>query len=444
MQNDANPQKLRPFWAKDREETLQARINKINKLNDPTTNADEILRWGKVFLFALLGYSALLGFFCYYKNFSKSFPQEVAIVLSIILPCAIEFGKNYCSTWAIRQPFFNGFAPIFASKAKTFIFAGLTLIGIATFVMSIRNSTVGSQQLSLMFSHERNASVFTPDTRVIDEQIAATQSSINDNRNIKWKGTVTYQAQKSIQSQTKALTTLQSQRQEAIQQQRADWEKDQSYKTEQAGGVAALVLASGGWVELLQFLFLFLRVACEKLLDNRISANQQYHVVGSNSANGHTMQHRYPTVENATRLVFFNRAQDTGQVQQAPDDAENTVSHRDTPVSHTSDHSTPNTVDHVLKLAEKELRGHHANFGIRGRKNSTVSENINRILDETRAHLEQFRKNEHQPTRDQAIKFYTYITGDLFPSLNDRGWPYDHDVLFAKLMFGMIPEKAPA
>lgn len=442
MQNATNSQQMRPFWAKDRDETLQARISKINKLNDPTTNADEILRWGKVFLFALLGYSALLGFFCYYKNFSKSFPQEVAVVLSIILPCAIEFGKNYCSTWAIRQPFFHGFAPIFASKAKTFIFGGLALIGLATFVMSIRNSTVGSQQLSLMFSHERNASVFTPDTRVIDEQIAATQSSINDNRNIKWKGTVTYQAQKSIQAQTKALTTLQSQRQEAIQQQRADWEKDQSYKTEQAGGVAALVLASGGWVELLQFLFLFLRVACEKLLDNRISANQ-HHVVGS-SANGHTMQHRYPTVENAARLVFFNRAQDTGQVQQAPDDTGNTVSHRDTPVSHLSDPSAPNTVDHVLKLAEKELRGYHANFGVRGRKDSTVSDNINRILNETGANLTRFQTMGHQPTRDQAIKFYTYITGDLFPSLNARGWPYQGDIVFAELMFGLIPEKAPA
>lgn len=443
MQNHANPQEIRPFWAKDRAETLRARIEKINKLNDPTTNADEILRWGKVFLFALLGYSALLGFFCYYKNFSKSFPQEVAIVLSIILPCAIEFGKNYCSTWAIRQPFFHGFPSIFASKAKTFIFAGLALIGVATFVMSIRNSTVGSQQLSLMFSHERNASVFTPDTRVIDEQIAATQSSINDNRNIKWKGTVTYQAQKSIQSQTKALTTLQSQRQEAIQQQRADWEKDQSYKTEQAGGVAALVLASGGWVELLQFLFLFLRVACEKLLDNRLPRTEDV-AAAFNYQRAGSLQQRpethYPTVENS-RLIYFNRVEDTGQVLPT---TENTVSHRDTPVSQHADMPAVNTVDHVLKLAEKELRGHHANFNVRGRKDSTVSANINRILDETQNNLVQYQLAGMQPTRDQAIRFYTYITGDLFPSLNTRGWPYQGDVVFAKLMFGMIPEKAPA
>jgi len=441
MQNASNSQTQRPFWAKDREETLQARIKKINKLNDPTTNADEILRWGKVFLFALLGYSALLGFFCYYKNFSKSFPEEVAIVLSIILPCAIEFGKNYCSTWAIRQPFFHGFAPIFASKAKTFIFAGLTLIGIATFVMSIRNSTVGSQQLSLMFSHERNASVFTPDTRVIDEQIAATQSSINDNRNIKWKGTVTYQAQKAIQAQTKALTTLQSQRETAMQQQRADWEKDQSYKTEQAGGVAALVLASGGWVELLQFLFLFLRVACEKLLDNRISSSSPTFQF-SPQQNGQARQpNAYPTIEN---MVYFNRTSPTGNVQPAPPPPDNTVSQSPHTVTQQNTEVAAHSLDDVLKLSEKRLRGFACNFDEKHRRNDTVHANICTILDETFEKLKLYKHLGYYPTRAQAIKFYTYITGELFKSLNERGWPYNNDVEFAQVMFDLIPKKEPA
>ncbi len=441
MENTTNMQQLRPFWAKDREETLQARIGKINKLNDPTTSADEILRWGKVVLFFLLGYSTLLGFFCYFKSFSKSFPIEVAFIFSCILPVAIEFGKNYCATWAIRQPFFHGFASIFASKAKTFIFAGLALIAIVTYGMSVRNSTVGAEQLSLMFSHERNAATFTPDTRVIDDQIAATQQSINENRGIKWKGTVTYQAQKSIQSQTKALTTLQAQRQESIQQQRADWEQDQTYKSDQGNNIAGLVLASGGFVELLQILFQFLRVACEKLLDNRISSSSATFQFSPNQ-NGQARQpNAYPTIEN---LVYFNRSSPSGNVQPAPPPPDNTVSQCVATVTQQNTEVAAHSLDDVLKLSEKRLRGFACNFDEKHRRNDTVHANICTILDETFEKLKLYKHLGYYPTRAQAIKFYTYITGELFKSLNERGWPYNNDVEFAQVMFDLIPKKEPA
>lgn len=436
MQNDA---KLRPWWATDREQTLQNRIDKINKLNDPTTSADEILKWGKLFLYLLLGYSALLGYFCYYKNFSKSFPIEVAIVLSVILPLSIEFGKNYCATWAIRQPFFHGFPAIFASKAKTFVFVGLALIGVATFVMSIRNSTIGSQQLSLMFSHERNASTFTSDTRAIDAQISDLEKSMAANRSIQWKGTVTYQAQKAIQREAGAKERLQQQRAETIRQQREDWEKDQQYKTDQGNGVASLVLASGGWVELLQFLFLFLRVACEKLLDNRMQRPANFVAFPNNNPTRNATP--YPTIENRG-FVYFNRTSPTGDVHATQ--PENTVSQSHITVTQPNEAATPHTVDAVLKLAKKELQGFAANFGRKYGKDSTVSDNINRILDETLEKLYLYRSLNYYPTRDQAITFYTYITGELFKNLNERGWPYEKDVEFAQMMFEMIPKKHPA
>ena len=436
MEKHPNQQPLRPFWAKDREETLQARINKINKLNDPTTSADEILRWGKVFLYLLLGYSALLGFFCYYKNFSKSFPVEVAFTLSIILPCAIEFGKNYCSTWAIRQPFFHGFASIFASKAKTFIFAGLTLIGIATFVMSIRNSTVGSQQLSLMFSHERNAATFSPDTKVIDEQISATQKSIDGNRGIKWKGTVTYQAQKAIQSETKALTTLQSQRETSVQQQRADWEKDQSYKTEQAGGVAALVLASGGWVELLQFLFLFLRVACEKLLDNRISGStEHYRPIATPATNGHEKhQSPYPPIQNTNaRRVYFNRASDTGQVHPAEPVPQPTqpVAQLQTPSGGTTG------ADQILELLRVNVQREVSNFRNPQATPSTVAGRIHGHLAIAYGAM---KSQDFVPSRAAGVRVYGYLVETVFPTLNEKGWPFEQDIFMCQRLLEVIPK----
>lgn len=436
MNTVPNSQKQRPFWAKDREETLHARIQKINKLNDPTTNADEILRYGKWILYALLAYSTLLGFFYYYKSFSKSFPFEIAVFFSVILPVAIEFGKNYCATWAVRQPFFHGFPSIFASKAKTFIFAGLVLIAIVTYAMSIRNSTVGAQQLSLMFSHERNAVAFVPDTRVIDEQIAATQSSINDTRNIKWKGVVTYQAQKSIQSQTKALSTLQSQREEAIRQQRQDWEQDQTYKSDQGNNIAGLVLASGGFIELLQLLFQILRVACEKLLDNRLP-----HPTPATRQQQQTPTFSSFPQNNASPLFFFNRNLD-GNVQSANDHHDpdiNGVSQSTQGVTQYFDPGAVNFSDDVLKTAETDLRRHHANFGRKQGKDATTSENINRILDET---YQKISQPGFSPSRGAALRFYGYLAG-LFTSLDEKGRPYERSTSMAQYCLKMIPERDP-
>ena len=436
MQNDANPQQNRPVWRKDPAEALKARIDKINTLSDPNTSADEILAWGKFFLYLLLGYSALLGYFCYYKNFSQSFPPWVAVCLSVILPCAIEFGKNYCSTWAIRQPFFHGFPSITSSWPKIFIFGGLTLIGVATFVMSIRNSTVGSQQLSLMFSHERNAATFTPDTKVIDEQISATQKSIDGNRGIKWKGTVTYQAQKAIQSETKALTTLQSQRETSVQQQRVDWEKDQSYKTEQAGGVAALVLASGGWVELLQFLFLFLRVACEKLLDNRLPNTTTVNHIAL-STNGHPTRQQspsYPPIQNS-RVIYFNRAEDTGQVQ--PAEPQNTVPQSPQTVAQSGGVGA----DQVLELMRQQVQREIANF----RNPQAIPKTVaGRIHGHLSGAYKTMNLPDFCPSRAVGVKTYGYLVETVFPTLNEKGWPFEQDIFMCQRMIAVIPKKIDA
>ena len=433
-----------PVWSRDREKSMRNRIQKIQTLNDPTTSVDEILFYAKIILYVLLAYSAMLGYFCYYKNFSQSFPFYAAVFMSLALPLAIEFGKNYCVTWAIRKPFFSGFAPLFARWSSLIMFVALAAVGVATFIMSIRNSTTGAHQLSSMLSHERNASVFTPDTRTIDDQITATQRSIDDNRGIKWKGTVTYQAQKAIQSQTKALNQLQEQRAAAIHQQRADWEKSQGIKESQGNYVAELVLASGGWTELLQFLLMFLRVACEKSLDNRLPSPTPQ---PSTQNNGFS---QFTPSTGAEHQTFFNR-RPNGQVRSALSDPHPlfsdgnhdpffTVSQSPPAVTQHNGDGSANYADDVLRLAETRIRGFYANFGRKGGKDSTVSENINRILDET---LEKMQGPHFQPSRGQAAKFYAY-TVDLFRGLNEKGWPYDRQTALGQYALSKIPDRQPA
>lgn len=451
MQNNQNSQ-IRPFWAKaegHREQSLKERIEKINKLDDPTTSADEILFWGKKILYVLLAYSATLGFFCYFKNFSKSFPFWAAVFMSAALPLAIEFGKNYCTTWAIRKPFFNGISYIWQRASSFFMFLGLLLIGITTFVMSVKNSTTGAHQLSQLFSHERNASAFVPDTRTIDQQIAVLQA--NDNQlSLKTKGgNINWAAQPIKSANAKSLAALQEQRKASIEQQRADWESERLHKTEQGNYVADLVLASGGWTELLQLLLMVLRVACEKALHRRLPDQPQPYPIQP-SHNGHETHHagqperpRYPTVQNNGRFTFFNRDETGNVAPAAPHEPTEyhepkTVSHSPVTVTRHEPDFPANYADDVLRLAEKEIRGHVANFKDRQRRESTISDNINGILDDT---LEKIKSPGFNPSRSAAIKFYDYVTG-LFTLLNEKGWPYSNDVWFAKHLFAKIPEQA--
>ncbi len=281
MQNNSNSQQA-PWWSRDKKAGLQSRIKAIQRLNDPTTNADELLSGSKILLFLLLCLTGLLAGFSYYKNFSGAFPVAVAAFMAIALTVAIEWGKNYCTTWAIRTPFFRGFGHIVSTPANSFMFAGLILIAAATFTMSVINSTIGGRQLSVMLNHERNTTLFAPDTKAIDAQIAEAQKNIQSASTTKWRGTTTRESQRAITAQGKAIESLNRQRETTIQQQRADWEKQQAVIAQNRNYSANLMLTSGGWVELLQLLLIIVRVACEKALDSRLpSPNAQEEPTGS-------------------------------------------------------------------------------------------------------------------------------------------------------------------
>lgn len=264
-----------PWWTRNKEAGLQSRIRAIQRLNDPTTNADELLKGSKWLIVILLCFTGLLGGISYYKNFSASFPIEAAIAMALALTIAIEWGKNYCSTWAIRTPFFKGWGHIIQSPANSFMWLGLICIALATFSMSIINSTRGGHQLSLMLSQERDTTLFIADTRGIDAQILAAQDNIRDAAKNKWRGTTTTQSQRAITAQSKSIESLNRQREMLIAQQRGDWEKRAAQKDENNHYAANLVLASGGWVELLQILLILVRVACEKALESRLPYSQQ-------------------------------------------------------------------------------------------------------------------------------------------------------------------------
>jgi hypothetical protein len=155
------------------------------------------------------------------------------------------------------------------------MWAGLLLIAAATFTMSFINSTRGGKQLSIMMSQERDASPFVANTASIDSLIGSTQKNIETAAGTKWKGTTTRTSQQAIKSHSESIAALNRQRETTISQQRADWENEQARKSANSNYAANLVLASGGWVELLQILLILVRVACEKALDDRLPSPAQ-------------------------------------------------------------------------------------------------------------------------------------------------------------------------
>jgi hypothetical protein len=432
-------QNQQAWWTREKRDSLGERIQKIQKINDPTTNADEVLTGSKVLLVVLLFFSGALGALSYFKNFSISFPVEFAIFLSLSLTFTIEWGKNKCATWAARIPFFQGWGHITRTPANTFIFAGLVLVAIATFTMSIYNSTKGGEQLALMLSQEKNNSPFQPNTTEIDKQITHTQGTVSAAPMVKWKGKQYYQDAKSVRAAQNSISSLQRQRESTIAQQRADWEANEAKKQGNSNFAANVVLASGGWVELLQILLILLRVACEKNLDGRQSSPSPTPRTNGNTI-GFKNGQQAPEMQNATptQRIGFNLDAD-GNVRRKPGITEDVLmSSRatnsviplsETPptMSETGGYTTGVGADQTLRLLKLDLQREMANFRGKYDKASSVSARINRRIDEAGMIMEM---PGFAPSRLIAVQVYDYMASRVFPSLNEKGWPYERERIF--------------
>lgn len=408
----------------------------VQNVNDPTIVSDDVQRWSKVALFALLAFTTLLSAASYLKFFEKSFGFNLAFVMALLLACIIEFGKNWGTLKVLRIPFFQGWRFVSSEVSNTVMWLGLVLLAIVTFSASVHNSTRGAHQLSLLLSHERTHTNFKPNTADIDGQIAAAEKRISESRATRWKGTTTVESQRTIRRETSVLEGLQRQRETAIQQQRADWEKQDAIRERQNNFSANSLLAVGGWVELLQLILMFVRVAAERSLDKtaserKASAPPHQHTAASN---GQQHKHNGQAAHNET---FFNRQED-GSVRSAlptyalssqplfHDDTKTPVSQSPQTVTQIKSAEAGDHADDVLKLALTRLQGHAANFDRKHGKNETTAANIHEILDKTLYKM----KGTFRPSVEVHARFSAYILDALFPLLHEKGHPYLRRIQF--------------
>ena len=456
----SNPTNAQPWWHRTNKETLDDRVKAVQNVNDPSIVSDDVQRWSKILLIVLLAFTTLLSAASYLKFFERSFGFTLALVLAVILAGIIEFGKNWGALRCLRIPFFQGWNFIWREVSNTVMWLGLVALAVVTFAASVYNSTQGAHNLSLLLSHERTHTTFQPNTADIDRQIAATEQRITENRATKWKGTTTVDAQRTIKTETKNLATLQNQRTDAINRQRADYEKEVGIKEQQNTFSANSLMAVGGWVELLQLVLLLLRVSAERSMDKTASERNQNTTLPHFNAQNIKEQTQasnglsHPFHNESPQRFYFNRDSIDGNVMPAPSpinelsrqplfppDTENTVSQSLFTVTQQNATDSGSHADAVIKLAEKELRGFAANFGRTGGKDSTVSANINRILNRTARDI---AEKGFAPSHEVWLKFYNYLQGELFPTLNQKGWPYEYERQFVAAVYRLRPDSVPA
>lgn len=438
----ANEPKTQPWWKTTNPETLDDRVQAVQNVNDPTIMSDDVLRWSKVVLYALLAFTTLLSGFSYFKFFVNSFGPDLAIFMAVLLACIIEFGKNWGGLRVLRIPFFHGWGHIYSTVSNTIMWVGLLSLAVVTFTASVYNSTKGAEQLSLLLGHEKNRTVFSPNTGDIDAQIAATEQRIADNRSTKWKGTTTVDAQRAIKAESRNLTSLQAQRATRIQQQRVDFEKESGIKDSQNQFTAGSLLAVGGWVELLQVILLFVRVSAERSLDKTGSQRRQqvpYPGNGQPQQNGQRAFHN-----QGNQIGFYWKGYGVNQpaavLTPQPLFPSETVPQSATTVAQQNgDDSGGNYADSVLKVCKDAVQRDLSNFGNRQALPGSVSNRINTALDECRHAM---MKSGFNPTYDAALKLHAYVNSVVWPKLNTVGWPYPNEMFFMQWLNYRMQEAA--
>lgn len=396
---------------------MSARKEAISRYRSPHTIADEIYRiisWGVQPL--LLVFCGALSFSSYQAFFAHNFSPLFATIGAVILSAVIELGKIKIGGYVFQVPFLSGVQVLRSSFPAFAVWAGALLLTLVTFTMSVINSTKGAAMLAQKAGFEKHDMVFTPNTADIDAQIKDADNRITSAKDVKWKGTVTYQAQQAIKSDSRTIADLQKQRKEAIQQQRADFERKRAQLDTNTTNGADILMAAGGWVEALQIIALFLLAACMATIDRQIETEKQAsptkaNISGPNdplqefSRNGHG-------AHNRSQIGF--RWEGYGEHQPTPPQG---VTHQPRGVTHQYDPAS----DDVLRLARKDFGSWAANIGSKKHDSGNAHAHVTRILDALRTTMQ---TTNFQPSGKMAGETYMYFAQKL-NEIEGRGWPYD-------------------
>lgn len=443
MQNQPNPQ---PWWTRTNKETLDDRVKAVQNVSDPSIMSDDVQRWSRIALIALLAFTTLLSGASYSKFFEKSFGFEAAFVMALLLACIIEFGKNWGFLKVLRIPFFLGWRYVSAEVQNTIMWVFLLFLSAVTFAASIYNSTQGAHQLSMLLSHERTYNAFIPNTSDLDAQIADLQKQDGQIKLTRKNGRTNWAAQPIKAENAKTLASLQQQRETAIAQQRADWEKQTAIQEQQNNFSANSLLAVGGWVELLQIILMFVRVSAERSLDKTAAQRRQQVPYPTGNGNGHyrPFQPRNEPAQNGIGFFWPNYGHPKDALDKQPLwHNENTVAQSPQTVPQSETAADMSYADTVLEVCRQAIQRDISNFHNRQAKPETVANRIHQALNKCYGAMSK-AGSAFDPSYHVGLKLYAYLQDTVFPTLDGVGYPFEGETFFLDRLYQSFKKAEPA
>lgn len=417
------------------------RTKKIASYRSPKTRADEFLFYAPALQILLAVWCLYLGFASYEKFFSHSFAPNVAFVGALLLCIVIEFGKLKMGGYVFQKLFLEGTAGLRRSPAESIVWLMAVLFAVATFIMSVINSTAGAHSLAQVNGLQSTAETFIPNTADLDAKIAAVEDRIQANRNTKWKGTTTVFAQKSNVSEAKSLESLQKQRDQLVTIQAEEYKRRVALNDQKTATGANMLMAAGGWVECLQVILLIMVAACMGIVDQVMKEEAQ------KSGGAQSFANLSGTGTQKNGATQYNNQGDRPTIGFTWDGYGDNQRSESVPQFSQSvpQKSEPGAVvgaDEIIKTCERALMSDIPNFNAKYAKPESVHRRVCEALDRC---FEAMQHPDFKPSRQVIAKFYGYLANTAIPTMNSKGWPYERDVFFMqKLLEVAPPEAVPA
>ena len=304
-------------------------VAEMVRKRNPETNADEI----RIFILAVLVIATVFcgytGYLFYKETFGQSFSPTTAFLFAIALAAVVEVSKVMLGT-RVLMAFVFGWVNGGWWNTGLYIFATALFFG--AFYWSVQISTDGMQLLTRNRSAERDTSAMAPviaaATRDIDAQIAAAQNIQAQAMGNKWKGTTTWESQKTATQQGKTIASLQAQRATIIERASDEYNRKQGAKSQRLDLFADWVRKYGGFSELACALALLALAMNDRRI---VEANMKRSTPEPEAQQGPTFQASptrvngfYPQFSNQdstggprNQVTYFNRSGD-GNVISAP------------------------------------------------------------------------------------------------------------------------------
>ncbi len=423
-----------PWFKAEKGAGMKARVERIHKLRDPGTFADEILRYSKNFLWLTLIFTGVMCFFSYVLLLERFLPWEAAFLASIVITVLVEFGKNKLGIMAVRMPLMQGWRYIWATPWDTGVWIGTTLFGILIFAISVYNSTNGAAKYAETSAQERTEKAFVQSTQDLDQQIASTQERINNAPKAKWKGREYYQDAKSVRAAEQSLALLQQQKTESVTKQREDFERGRNIDDKNNSHSASIALAIGGWLEALQVILIFVMAFCERVLDGRMNIthqsptprNDEKQNIGYKQLNTITGQDTKPPISSRNQ-IGFNRPQEPTDPPPVTQPTQHVTQQRGLLCGQQAD----DAIRHYLNALKREP----SNFNNPHAKAETVAGRMHAALQGIVSTLHGVGWCSNALYKEA----HEYIHRTALPILIEKGFPYDSTELDS-LLFNRAQE----